>query len=116
MFQLTVAEFANLRSQIATSSSAWGGRRYAPYAFTEHGAIMAASVLSSDRAVAVSIMVVRAFVRLRQVLWSHADLARKLNAMEQKFDARFRVIFEAIRELMEPVADKHRPRIGFGRE
>ena len=96
MFQLSMEEFGNLRSQIATSS--WGGRRYPPYAFTEHGAIMAASVLNSPRAVAVSVMVVRAFVRLRQLLATHAVLARKLDEMEQKYDGQFRVVFDAIRE------------------
>lgn len=117
MFQLTPDEAANLRSQSATSSSAnlWGGRRTCPYAFTEHGVIMAASVLNSERAVLVSVMVVRAFVRLRQILATHADLATKLEELEQKYDAQFKVVFDAIRALMVP--EESNPtdsrRIGF---
>ena len=83
MFQLTQQEYADLRSHIATSKpAAHGGRRHLPYVFTEHGAIMAASVLNSPRAVQVSLVVVRAFVRLRQMLQSNADLAKKLHALE----------------------------------
>ncbi|HYX24450.1 MAG TPA: ORF6N domain-containing protein [Thermoanaerobaculia bacterium] len=110
MFQLTAEEYANLRSQSATSSSRWGGRRYPPYAFTEHGAIMAANILNSERAVAASIMVVRAFVQLRQILSSHAELARQIRAMEKQYDSQFKQVFAAIRALMMP-AD--RDRIGF---
>jgi hypothetical protein len=113
MFQLTREEYANLRSQIATSSSAaHGGRRHLPFAFTEHGAIMAAGVLNSLRAVQVSILVVRAFVRLRQMLQSNAALARKIQALEAKYDGQFDVVFQAIRELMTPPATP-RKRIGF---
>ncbi len=113
MFQLTQEEDANLRSQIATSSSAaHGGRRYLPFVFTEHGAIMAASVLDSPRAVQVSILVVRAFVRLRQMLQSNAALAKKIDALETKYDGQFEVVFQAIRELMTPPATS-RKRIGF---
>ena len=102
---------ASLRSQIATSSS-HGGRRYLPYAFTEHGALMAANILNSRRAVAMSIYVIRAFVQFRQVLASHADLARKLAALEKKYDAQFKTVFDAIRELMAP-PKKPRREIGF---
>lgn len=110
MFQLTVPEFADLRSHFATSR--WGGRRTPPYAFTEHGTVMLASVLNSQVAIEVSIEIVQAFVRLRQMLASHEALARKLAAMEKKYDAQFRVVFDAIRRLMEPPPPKRRS-IGF---
>jgi ORF6N domain len=93
MFQLTSDEFEALRSQIATSS--WGGRRYLPYAFTEQGVAMLSSVLRSKRAVAVNIEIMRAFVRLRQMLASNAQLARRLDALEKKYDAQFKVVFDA---------------------
>jgi hypothetical protein len=111
-FRLTETEFQDLRSQIVISS--WGGRRTAPYAFTEHGAVMAATVLNSPVAVLASIEVVRTFVRLRQMLASHEELARKLDALEKKYDAQFRVVFEAIRQLMAPpTPDQKKRRIGF---
>ena len=111
MFQLSVQEFANLRRQFGTSS--WGGRRHLPYAFTEQGVAMLSSVLRSSRAVQVNIQVVRTFVRLRAILASHEDLARKLVALESRYDAQFRSVFDAIRELMTP-ARKASPRpIGF---
>lgn len=113
MFQLTAEEFANLRSQFATSSSRWGGRRYPPYAFTEHGAIMAANVLNSERAVAASVMVVRTFVRLRQLLSSHAELAQQLKEMEKRYDSQFKEVFTAIRALMAPPEPLEGARIGF---
>ena len=112
MFQLTAAEFANLRSQIVTSSS-WGGRRHAPYVFTEQGVAMLSSVLRSARAIQVNIEIMRAFVRLRQMLQQNADLARKLALLEKKYDAQFRAVFDAIRALMKP-PEKTRRRIGFG--
>ena len=87
MFQLTTPEFDNLRYQSGTSSS-WGGRRTPPYAFTEHGVTMLSSVLHSERAIRVNIEVVRAFVRLRRMLATHEDLARKLVSLEKKYDAR----------------------------
>jgi hypothetical protein len=102
MFRLTPKEFKNLISQSATSSSKWGGRRKLPLAFTEHGAVMAANVLSSPVAVAASIQVVRAFVRLRQILATHKDLAHKLEELERKLgqhDEKFRIVFDAIRQL-----------------
>ena len=110
MFQLTPTEWKNLRSQIVTSS--WGGRRYLPYAFTEHGVVMLSSVLNSERAIQVNIAVVRAFVRLRQLLTSNAKLARKLAKLERKYDKQFQIVFEAIRQLMIPPEAKRR-RIGF---
>lgn len=112
MFQLTADEFANLRYQSGTSSS-WGGRRHPPFAFTEHGVAMLASVLGSPRAIQVNIEIVRAFIRLRQLLASHADLARKLAALERNYDAQFKVVFDAIRELMTPPARATRRHIGF---
>ena len=114
-FQLTEKEFQNLRSQSVTSSW-WGGRRYPPYAFTEHGAIMAASVLNSPRAVDASIYVVRAFVRLRRMLASNADLARKLTGIEKRLaahDEDILAIITIIRELTAPAKPPKRRRIGF---
>ena len=115
MFQLSPKEPAVLRSQIVTSNekSGRGGRRYPPYAFTEQGVAMLSSVLHSDRAVHVNIEIMRAFVRLRQMLASHANLARKLAALEKKYDAQFRVVFDAIRELMTPPEPKKKRPIGF---
>jgi hypothetical protein len=113
MFQLTAEEVDRLRSQFVTSSS-WGGRRYLPYAFTEQGVAMLSSVLRSQRAVQVNIEIMRAFVRLRQMLQQNADLARKLALLEKKYDAQFRAVFDAIRELMKP-PEKTKRRIGFGR-
>ncbi len=111
MFQLNHEEFLSLKSQIVTSS--WGGsRRAAPYAFTEHGVAMLSSVLHSKRAIQVNVEIMRAFVRLRQMLASHADLARKLDALEKKYNPQFKVVFDAIRELMKPPELK-RIRIGF---
>ena len=111
MFQLTQVEFDNLKSQIVISS--WGGlRRAAPYAFTEQGVAMLSSVLRSKPAVQVNIEIMRAFVRLRKMLASNAQLAGKLDALEKKYDAQFKVVFEAIRRLM---ASPERPpkKIGF---
>ena len=84
-----------------------------PHAFTEHGAIMAANVLNSDRAIETSVLVVRAFVRLRQMALTHADLARRLDGLESKYDANFKVVFDVIRRLMQPTPAPSRPRIGF---
>jgi hypothetical protein len=111
MFQLSQEEFSILKSQIVISS--WGGlRRATPYAFTEQGVAMLSSVLRSKRAIQVNIEIMRAFVRLRRLLASHADLARKLEAFEKKYDAQFKVVFDAIRQLMTPPETKRRP-IGF---
>src|SRR5215475_7237205 len=101
MFRLNEREVDALRYQIGTSKKEGrGGRRYAPYAFTEQGVAMLSSVLRSSRAVAVNIEIMRAFVRLRAMTMAHADLARKLAALEKKYDAQFKVVFDAIRELM----------------
>jgi len=111
MFQLSQEEFADLRFHFGTSSD-WGGRRYPPYAFTEQGVAMLSSVLHSQRAIKVNIEIMRAFIRLRQMLASHAELALKLDQLEKKYDAQFKEVFEAIRQLMTPPEPKRRP-IGF---
>ncbi len=110
MFELSKEEFKILRSQTVTSS--WGGIRYAPMAFTEQGVAMLSSVLNSHRAVQVNIEIMRAFVRLRKMLSSHAELARKLATLERKYDEQFKVVFDAIRALMSP-PEKPRKKIGF---
>lgn len=112
MFQLTSEEAENLRSQMATSSWRHGGRRYLPLAFTEQGVAMRSGVLNSSRAVCVNVEIMRTFVKLRQILSSHADLARKLEELEKKYDSQFRVVFDAIRELMSAEPVENRP-IGF---
>lgn len=111
MFQVTSAEMRVLRSQTVMSSS-WGGRRSTPFAFTEHGVAMLSSVLRGDRATMVNIEIMRAFVGLREALASHTALVRKLESLEQKFDAQFRVVFDAIRRLMKP-PKRPRKQIGF---
>jgi hypothetical protein len=111
MFAVTPAEMRVLRAQAAVSGS-WGGRRSAPFAFTEHGVAMLSSVLRSERATMVNIEIMRAFVGLREALASHAALVRKIDALEQKFDGQFRVVFDAIRGLMKPRA-RPRKQIGF---
>jgi len=111
MFQLSPGEFQDLKSQFVTSS--WGGlRRATPYAFTEEGVAMLSSVLRSKRAVRVNIEIMRAFVRLRRLLASNEELAGKLAALEKKYDTQFRIVFDAIRELMIKPEPKRHP-IGF---
>src|SRR5215468_4462793 len=115
VFQLTAQESEILRSQFATSKSSHGGRRYAPYAFTEHGAIMAATVLNSEQAVEMSVFVVRAFVRLREMLSANHELASKIDELERRLDthdASIQDLIEAIKELMAPDPPSGR-RIGF---
>lgn len=112
MFQLTEAEAAALRSQFVTAKPGRGGRRSLPFAFTEQGVAMLSSVLRSERAVLVNVEIMRAFVRQRALLHEHADLARRVAALEKKYDARFRAVFQAIRDLMAPPATP-RARIGF---
>jgi len=111
MFQLKADEAETLRSQFATSNGR-GGRRYIPYAFTELGVAMLSSVLKSERAVQVNIAIMRAFVRLRELAASHKDVLRRLDGMEGKVDRQFKVVFDAIRALMEPPT-KRRRRIGY---
>ena len=111
MFQLSAREVADLKSQTVISS--WGGaRRASPYAFTEQGVAMLSSVLRSKRAVLVNVEIMRTFVRLRRLLADHAELQRRLDQLESKYDAKFRVVFDAIRELMVPPR-KDRKQIGF---
>ncbi len=126
MFTLTEEEFADLRSQFATSNPGSGGRRYAPRVFTEHGALMAATVLNSPRAVEVSVYVVRAFARLRELALTHGDLAKRLAELEEKTEAlamnhdtfshntraQLKKVLDALRELMTPPDPPKRP-IGF---
>lgn len=116
MFRLTKAETESLRSQIATSNKGRGGSRYAPYAFTEHGALMAANVLNSDRAVEMSLYVIRAFVRMRAELARTQDLARRLAEIEKTLighDAALRDLFAKIRPLLLPEPEPKRREIGF---
>jgi len=113
VFQLNADEVVKLnRSQIVIGSQKHRDPRFPPYVFTEHGALMLANVLNSERAAQTSVQVVRAFVRLRQMLASNAELARKLAALENKYDAQFKVVFDAIRQLMSPPA-KPKREIGF---
>lgn len=115
MFQLSVRELANLKSQTAISSSNWGGRRHLPYAFTEEGVAMLSSVLRSKRAAQMNIAIMRAFVKLRGILAAHKELVRKLEQLERRIeqhDEDIRSIFQAIRELMTP-PEKPKREIGF---
>ena len=115
MFQLADEEYAALRSQIATSNTGRGGRRYAPYVFTEHGAIMAATILNSPKAVEMSVFVVRAFVQLREMISTHKELAAKLDELDRKVSSHDQAIaglIDAIRQLMTSPAQKKRG-IGF---
>jgi len=114
MFQLTLDEAANLRSQFATSS--WGGRRTPPYAFTEHGVAMLSSVLNSERAVQMSILIIRAFVKMRELLASHRNLAarvEKLEASHNRHASVINLLTEDIEDLKRPPAEPARRRIGF---
>jgi hypothetical protein len=120
MFQLTAEEWANLRSQFVTSSSGHGGRRTIPYAFTEQGVAMLSTVLSSERAIAVNIEIMRAFVRLRSVLASNKELAKRFAELEQRLERRLDShdqaiagILDAIRQLMAPTPISPKRRIGF---
>jgi hypothetical protein len=115
MFQLTVDEFRDLKSQIVTSS--WGGlRRAAPYAFTEQGVAMLSSVLKSKRAIQVNVSIIRAFLRLRQILATHKDLAAKFQDLERRVDkhtADIKLISQIIRQLLEPAPEPPKRPIGF---
>lgn len=113
MFVLSDDEWKNLKSQNVISS--WGGARSMPMAFTEQGVAMLSSVLRSERAVQVNIQIMRAFVQMRRVLTEHKDLAAKLDALEQKYDDQFKVVFDAIRQMMAPPVRK-KPPIGFVRD
>ena len=110
MFQLTTAEKRNLKSQFVISS--WGGQRAAPFAFTEQGVAMLSSVLRSERAVKANIAIMRAFVRLREMLVTHEELRQKIEQMEKRYDAKFQIVFATIKEMLEtPVRPKRS--IGF---
>jgi len=115
MFQLSEEEFRNLKSQIVISS--WGGaRRARPYAFTEQGVAMLSSVLKSKRAVAVNISIMRVFSKLKQLALSHSELLRKVESLERKFgehDKKIALIFEALKQLLEPPKPKKTGKIGF---
>lgn len=113
MFQLTPEEFTSLRSQNATLNIGRGQhRKYLPYAFTEQGVAMLSGVLNSERAIDVNVAIMRAFVKLREFAMTHKELSRKLDAMEKKYDTQFKVVFDAIRQLMTPPEPKKR-KIGF---
>lgn len=119
MFQLTAQEFADLRSQTVISSAGHGGRRTAPYAFSEHGALMAATILNSSRAIEISVYVVRAFVQLRDLLASNKELAQRFSELERRLEHKLAThdqaiagILDAIRQLMTPPDPPKRP-IGF---
>ena len=114
MFQLTEIESESLKSQYATSNS-YGGRRTSPYVFTEHGTVMLASILNSSVAVSASIQVVRAFIGLRKMLSLQADLSRKLDLLERRYDYQFKVVFDAIRELTL-IPEQPRKRIGINQD
>ncbi len=114
MFQLSEEEFSVLRSRFVISNTGRGGRRYRPYVFTEQGVAMLSSVLRSQRAVQVNIEIMRAFVRLREMVTTHKELERKLKALEKKYDAQFKAVFDAIRKLMEPPPARPKRQVGFG--
>ena len=115
MFQLTKDEMNNWKSQIVISNKEKMGLRKTPYAFTENGVAMLSSVLNSERAITVNIQIMRTFTKIREMLATHKDLKQKIEEMEKKYDAQFRVVFEAIKQLMEP-PQKTRKRIGFLRD
>jgi hypothetical protein len=115
MFQLTKAETEALRFQIGTSNVGRGGRRYLPYAFTQEGVAMLSSVLNSSRAIHVNIVIMRAFVKLREIMFTHKDLAHKIEALERKYaqhDEEIQVIFKTIKKLLAPPKSP-KLRIGF---
>lgn len=116
MFQLAETEFENLRSQNAASS--WGGRRVAPFAFTEHGVLMLSSVLSSERAISVNIQIMRIYAKMREMLMTNQEIFLKLEQLERKVDGHdedIQVIFAALKQLLHPPRES-RPRIGFRRK
>jgi hypothetical protein len=114
MFQLSDQEVANLRSQIGISSSSYGGRRYRPLVFTEQGVAMLSTALRSKQAVQVNIEIMRTFVKLRELISSNHELALKLADLEQRYDHQFKIVFDAIREIMLPKEPARKRRLGFG--
>lgn len=118
MFQLTIEEYSSLRSQIVTLSGR-PGRRALPYAFTEHGVAMLSSILNSERAVEVNIAIVRTFIKMRQMISANKELSERLDKLEKRYDAQFKVVFNSIRELLDTkpklvVEPVRRKKIGFG--
>ncbi len=111
MFQLTKEEFQNLMCQIGISS--WGSTRKLPYAFTEQGVAMLSGVLHSKRAIRVNIQIMCAFIQLKKMLLTNANLRRKIEEMEMKYDKQFSIVFQAIKQLLEPPPAKAKPPIGF---
>lgn len=111
MFQLNPHEFKILKSQFVMSS--WGGRRTRPYVFTEQGVAMLSSVLKSKQAIEVNILIMRAFVKLREIISSNKELADKIEKLDKKYDKQFSKIFIAIQQLMAPFKDKEKRQIGF---
>ncbi len=116
MFQLTNQEVSSLRSQIGISKVGRGGRRFLPYAFSEQGVAMLSSVLRSKEAIKVNIEIMRAFVKLHRLISSNRDLARKLTELEKRYDHQFKIVFDAIRDIMSPEPPATKRQIGFGRE
>lgn len=112
MFQLSSKELHSLRFQAGTSKTGRGGRRYAPYVFTEQGVAMLSSVLRSSRAVQINVAIMRTFVRLREMLATHEELRRKIDAMEKRYDARFQAVFDTIRQMLATPVPARKP-IGF---
>lgn len=112
MFQLTKEEMGNWKSQIVISNKEKMGLRKRPYAFTENGVAMLSSVLNSDRAIAVNIQIMRTFTKIKEMLSTHKELKRKVEEMEKKYDYQFKVVFDAIKRLIEP-SQKDKKRIGF---
>ncbi|MFH1352128.1 MAG: ORF6N domain-containing protein [bacterium] len=111
MFQLSKQEFHNLKSQFAISR--WGGVRKLPLVFTEHGIAMLSSVLNSDRAIAVNIQIIKTFIRMRQMMLSYKELKEKIEKMESKYDKQFRIVFQALKQLLEPPPPKQKGKVGF---
>jgi hypothetical protein len=114
MFQLSIQEVRDLRSQTVTSS--WGGRRSPPYAFSEQGIAMLSTVLRSERAIEVNIQIMRTFVQLRNLIASNAELTLRLDDLEKRYDGQFKIVFDAIRETMKTSELPKSRTIGFGRE
>jgi len=115
MFQLTPEETTSLRFQFETSKKGRGGRRYLPYVFTQEGVAMLSSILNSERAIHVNIQIMRAFVKLREMMTSHTELRNKIEQMEKKYDDQFKIVFDAIKRLLEP-PEKPKRAIGFHAE
>lgn len=115
MFELTTKEFENWRSQFVTSKGDKMGLRYKPMAFTEQGVAMLSSVLNSERAIQVNIQIMRTFTKLREMILTHKELKQKIEAMERKYNYQFKIVFDAIKKLLEQ-PEKPKGRIGFRKE